>query len=119
MTSTATLIRRKCTKCAGSGKIRVFSHIAGGDCFDCEGLGYLETTVAKERRRVSAAARRAANAEAEREARVAGRMAAFAEAGGTLAEWHAQGCGCGQPGEGCARTWNDGALGALWDRVVA
>lgn len=118
-TTTSDVIRRSCPKCGGSGKIRAFAHIAGGDCFDCSGDGYLVTTVARERRRQSAAARRAAKAEADREARQAARITAFAEAGGTLAEWHAQGCGCGQPGEGCARTWNDGAMGALWDRVVA
>lgn len=116
--STSQIIRRTCTKCAGTGKIQAFAHVAAGDCFDCSGQGEVVTTAARERARQSAAARRAAKAQADREARQAARIVAFAEAGGTLADWHAQVCGCGQSGEGCARTWNDGALGATWDLLV-
>jgi hypothetical protein len=31
----------KCTKCNGTGKIKAFTHICGGDCFQCNGSGFL------------------------------------------------------------------------------
>lgn len=32
----------KCIRCGGLGHIEGFSHINGGVCYDCDGLGYVE-----------------------------------------------------------------------------
>lgn len=109
---TEQLIRRPCVKCSGTGKIAAFSRIANGDCFDCAGLGYIDTTAAQEARRKAASARRAATRESKAAATIAARMATFKADGYTLEQYHDEHCNCGGF---CARTYNDGAMGKAWD----
>lgn len=33
-------VKAECTKCKGTGRITFYSHIAGGQCFDCKGQGF-------------------------------------------------------------------------------
>lgn len=108
------LIRRPCSKCSGTGKIAAFARIANGDCFACAGLGYYETTVARETRRKADRARRAAARESRAAAAITARMATFKANGYTLEQYHDEHCGCGGF---CARTYNDGAMGKSWDAV--
>ena len=34
------MVKVDCLKCSGTGNIQVFSHVAGGVCFACEGAGF-------------------------------------------------------------------------------
>lgn len=34
------MVKVDCLKCSGTGKIQVFSHVANGICFACEGIGF-------------------------------------------------------------------------------
>jgi len=33
-------VRRKCKRCGGHGRIGCFAHVAGGECFACNGSGH-------------------------------------------------------------------------------
>ncbi len=60
-------IKTQCTKCGGKGIINAFRHICGGECFSCQGKGYVmiskKTLNARKRR-----AAKAAKLQAQREA---------------------------------------------------
>lgn len=86
MTETTTI--RECGKCAGTGHIAAFAGIANGTCFSCKGAGGFATTEAKERRRVTAAARREAKRLAEAEARWAARLQDDFAAAANVDEFH-------------------------------
>lgn len=75
----------KCTRCAGTGRLERYAHVANGACFGCKGMGTIPMATVERRQRDRA--RREAKREADRQARLLARMAAFAADGGTLTEW--------------------------------
>ena len=39
----------RCDRCAGTGAVECFRHVAGGECFECSGLGYVEAEIVRAR----------------------------------------------------------------------
>ena len=59
--SMSDLVTITCGKCGGTGTIRAFAHIQGGQCFACKGVGHFTRTAAS----VARSERRAAQRRAE------------------------------------------------------
>lgn len=72
MTTTTHTVLRPCVKCTGTGRIRAYSHVAGGVCFPCAGTGRVDAPADWREREARNAARR--------EAREAKRVASGANA---------------------------------------